>query len=197
MATSPRRVKMMLEWIKMEGIQRDSIRSSRLHNERANACVQSLSGLRLTDLGSGDGEVVVQAASEGMAASGFELNPSLVAISKLRWALARVSAAPGGSARFVIGNLLEAPIGGEDVIMVFGVPPLMPLVADKLAKEAKDGSLVFCHRFPLPGWTHIREGDGCLLYRVDKGTPLIEPGMVGTLAAGIKKESPAVPPEKL
>lgn len=157
---------MMLEWISVTRAQSASTYIGAGVKGVATGTKRRVAGLRLSDLGSGDGEVVVQAARAGMVATGYELNPSLVAISRLRWLLARPSAEKGGSARFVIGNLLEAAIGDEDVIMVFGVPPLMPMVAKKLEREAKAGALVFCHRFPLPGWTPVQQGDGCLLYRV-------------------------------
>ena len=37
--------------------------------------LQGLQGLRLVDFGSGDGRIVAAAASKGMVATGYELNP--------------------------------------------------------------------------------------------------------------------------
>jgi len=69
---------------------------------------------------------------------------------------------------------MDAPadeMKAQDLIMVFGVPPLMPLVKSKLTSEARPGALVFCHRFPLPDWKPVREGDGCLLYKIGVSEP--------------------------
>lgn len=129
------------------------------------------------DLGSGDGEAVLVAAARGMAAAGVELNPSLVAISRLRAWRAGVSSQPRadadagagpGSASFSLGNLLDAPVGRYDVIFVFGVVPLMPRIAAKLAAEARPGAWVAAHKFPLVGhgWEAALVGadDGVYLY---------------------------------
>jgi len=147
----------------------------------------SLAGARFVDLGSGDGIVVVAAAHAGMRACGVELNPVLWAVSIARAELSGVGYAaaassavsralgrpagstPPGSARFEIGNLLNTPVGGMDVVMVFGVAPLMPSVSAKLASELAEGSLVVMNRFRLPGgdgWVMEDEADNMALYRV-------------------------------
>ena len=56
---------------------------------------RSLAGLRLVDMGSGDGRIVVEAAKRGMAAEGWELNPVLVAASRASAVAEGVSASLG------------------------------------------------------------------------------------------------------
>lgn len=114
-------------------------------------------GQHFIDLGSGDGEAVLVAAQRGMIAHGVELNPSLVAFSKLR-------AWRGGlrdTASFSMGNLLEADVSPYSVVFVFGVVPLMPRIAAKLAAECAPDAYVCCHKFPLTGsgWEAARVGE--------------------------------------
>jgi SAM-dependent methyltransferase len=145
--------------------------------DRVPAGVRSPPGRRAAfiDLGSGDGEAVLVAARRGMAAVGVELNPSLVAISRLRaWGEGlEPSSRPrdgdhGGSASFSLGNLLDAPVGGYDVVFVFGVVPLMPRISAKLAAEAHPACWVAAYKFPLAGhgWEGALVGadDGVYLY---------------------------------
>jgi hypothetical protein len=71
----------------------------RLHAmlDRLPARVAGGPGRRFLDLGSGDGEAVLVAAACGLAAHGVELNPTLVAFSRLRaW---RAGAAASGANR--------------------------------------------------------------------------------------------------
>ena len=104
-------------------------------------------GARFLDLGSGDGEAVLVAASRGLVAHGVELNPSLVAFSRLRaWRAA-------SGATFSWGNLFDAgaDVARSDVVFVFGVVPLMPRIAAMLAERCHPGAFVCVHKFPLRG----------------------------------------------
>jgi SAM-dependent methyltransferase len=112
-------------------------------------------GKRFIDLGSGDGEAVIVAAKRGMAAHGVEINPTLVAVARVRAAAAGL---PSARCSFALGNLWATPLAGYDVIMVFGVPPMMARLQTKLEAEADHGAFVCSHKFPLPGWAGRRVG---------------------------------------
>jgi hypothetical protein len=105
------------------------------------------------DWGAGDGVTVLAAAARGAAARGVELNPSLWLWAPARAARARARgdfAASGGSAAFELGDLFKHSVADADVVMLYGVAPLMPRLAAKLAAEAKPDVVILSHRFPLP-----------------------------------------------
>jgi hypothetical protein len=53
---------------------------------------------------------------------------------------------------FNLGDLWATPIGDFDVVMVFGVVPMMPRLRQKLESELKHDAYVCSHKFPLVGW---------------------------------------------
>ncbi|EEC14740.1 conserved hypothetical protein, partial [Ixodes scapularis] len=100
----------------------------------------------LVDLGSGDGRIVFEAAKLGFVpAVGVELNPWLVAYSKIR-ALATKS--PKTS--FLRMDLWKFELSGFDNVVVFGVQEMMPALEQKLADELSSDAWVVACRFPLP-----------------------------------------------
>lgn len=121
--------------------------------------------LRLTDLGSGGGELVIQAATIGFRARGVELNPWLVALSRLRAWRARAR-----QSSFRRQCLWSTPLNNEDVIVVFGVPAMMSRLADKLANECKPDAWVASNTFELPGWRAERRVGGVYFYVVRNNT---------------------------
>ena len=103
-------------------------------------------GRRFVDLGSGDGVAVIEAAKRGMIAHGVELNPTLVALSKvLAW-----HGGVSGQATFELGNMFAHGLRGYSVIMVFGVIPLMARVGAKIEAEVEGPVCIISHKFPLP-----------------------------------------------
>lgn len=73
------------------------------------------------DLGSGDGVAVIEAARQRMQSVGVELNPSLVLLAKYgAW-----RAGVGSDTKFILGNMFEHDTSPYDVVLVFGVKPLM------------------------------------------------------------------------
>lgn len=119
--------------------------------------------LQVVDLGSGSGEVVVEAARDGHAAVGYELNVWLVAAS--RWRAAR--AGVGERARFVWGDMWEAEVGAADAVVVFGVPGIMQRVGRKLEGECRAGCLVCCNSFRIEGWRARSATANVWTYAVD------------------------------
>jgi SAM-dependent methyltransferase len=107
---------------------------------------------RYVDLGAGDGTATLAAAARGWTATGIELNPTL-------WLLAsaRRLAAPRDArtrSRFVLGDLFARGarrwLQRADCVMVFGVTPLMPRLADLLRRECRPGCFVLAYRFRVP-----------------------------------------------
>ena len=71
---------------------------------------------------------------------------------------------------FVWGDMWSQKIGEADVVMVFGVRPLMPRIAQKIGSECKPGTYVMSYRFRIPHLGDLeveerevsRHGDGDL-----------------------------------
>lgn len=122
-------------------------------------------GQRLTDLGSGGGEIVLGAASRGFNARGVELNPWLVLLSRLRAFRAHDSSR---TAAFRRECMWQTNLAREDVIVCFGVPRIMGRLRDKLAVECKAGAWVCSNTFELPGWTPARREAGVHFYLILK-----------------------------
>jgi hypothetical protein len=74
-----------------------------------------------------------------------------------------------GTATFRNGNLFNTALGGYDVVLVFGVVPIMRRLEVKLARECPPHVLICSHKFPLPldqgtGLRKIADVDGFLVY---------------------------------
>ena len=133
--------------------------SSSRHNGRDQLPAASVRRKKFYDLGSGDGEAVLAAASAGWNATGIELNPTLWLISQMR----RVLSPPHvrQHARFVMGDMFKHSIKSADAVMIFGVQPLMPRVASKIANECSAETCVLSYRFRIPTKeTATHNGDG-------------------------------------
>lgn len=106
--------------------------------------------LRFVDLGSGDGTAVFASASQGWQATGMELNPTLWFLSSLR----RLSHPRDVRIRssFIWGDMFSRSdvLRKADCVMVFGVTPLMPRIAQMVQKECRPGTCIMSYRFRVP-----------------------------------------------
>lgn len=117
--------------------------------------------VRMVDIGSGNGELVVEAAKLGLECEGYELNWILVLASLVRaWA-----AGPEVEARFHWKNLWGANLSSFDVVVVFGVPEIMAKLQARFVKDLKPGTVVCSNQFPLPIWVPFKEENGVLCYK--------------------------------
>jgi len=116
---------------------------------------RSLKGLRLMDFGSGDGRIVAAAATRGMHAVGYEVNPYLVWWSRLR-NRAALTQAPG-SAQIRWANAWSADLRRTDVVTMYGRPGdgLMAKAAAKCEAELPPNAAVVSHFFDIPGWERL------------------------------------------
>ena len=121
--------------------------------------VDSVKGMRMVDIGSGDGRLVREAASAGFGSSiGIEMNPWLVLISK--WRLRKI---PGSQIIWANAwdKMDELSKFGPDVITFYGRPGqgLMTKFG-KMAEDISDSSgksiIVVSNKFHIPNW-HLRQ----------------------------------------
>ena len=102
--------------------------------------------LRLIDLGSGDGSLLRGAARAGYGhATGYEINPALVALSKA-WPHRGTST----STETRWGSMWEADVSSADVITCYGVPPIMERLGLKLRDELPAGAIICSNGYEVP-----------------------------------------------
>lgn len=109
-------------------------------------------GLRVIDLGCGDGRLLVaaKASCPGIAAEGWEA-------SLIPWVLGRWKTRRLRGVRLRLGNLWKADVREADVIFVYLWPSMMERLSHTLKQQAKPGCLVISHAFALPGYEAVEE----------------------------------------
>lgn len=110
-------------------------------------------GMKVYDLGSGDGRLLKLAAENGAAAVGFEINPFLVLYSKLKFYFS--------PHRKLIkvhwSNFWKADFHDADVVFVYLLPWKMEKLEKTLRSKLKKGSLVVSNSFIFPDWPVLRK----------------------------------------
>lgn len=128
--------------------------------EHIFALADARPGELLVDMGSGNGAVLLAAAERGIRARGVEINPFWVWYS--RWRIARRGLSH--RATVVRGDMFTHPIADANVIFLFLVPAAMARLSERIRREALPGARIIAHRFPLPGWTPVKEREKIMLY---------------------------------
>jgi cyclopropane fatty-acyl-phospholipid synthase-like methyltransferase len=126
--------------------------------ERMVTAANIKQGMRVADLGSGDGRIAIAFARKGATAVGFEINPLLVWYSRYKVRRAGLtSQVQISTANFWGQNLSEF-----DVVTVFGINHVMDRLETKLKRELRPGAIVISNAFRLPN-LKLREAQGSLL----------------------------------
>jgi cyclopropane fatty-acyl-phospholipid synthase-like methyltransferase len=101
------------------------------------------------DLGSGEGEVVIEAARRyGVRAVGVELDAERVSNAEKN----AVAAGVTDRVTFVERDLFEVDIGEATVVTLYLFPALMQRLLPKLLRELRPGTRIVSHDFRLPDW---------------------------------------------
>ena len=118
-------------------------------------------GEKMFDLGSGDGRIVIMAASKFQAeATGVELDPSLARQSSEELRRRNLEK----TSRIIAGDILKQDYSSADLVTAYLLPKAMELVRPILEKQLKKGARVVAHDFEMVGWkaerTETIEDDG-------------------------------------
>ena len=101
------------------------------------------------DLGSGDGRIVIAAASDfGARGVGIEIDPRLVA-SSTRWA---ERAGLTERVRFVQQDIFDADLRPATVVTLYLTRELNLRLRSKLMVELRPGTRIVSHRFDMGNW---------------------------------------------
>lgn len=115
-------------------------------------------GQVLLELGSGDGRVLAMAADRGIKAIGYELNPILVAYSRVRLWKYR------GLAEVRFANFWSKELPECDGIYVFLLDKYMDKLYKKVMQEMTNPVRLVSFAFQIPGYKHTTEKNGLYLY---------------------------------
>lgn len=116
----------------------------------------------VADLGAGDGRIVIAFAQRGARTEGFELNPILVLLARMRIRIAGLRS----DARIHMKNYWHEDLARFSVVTIFGFPPMMEDLRRKLEKELRPGTRILSNSFQVPGWKYKDTRDGVYLYIV-------------------------------
>ena len=122
-------------------------------------------GDTVIDLGSGDGRIVLMAASEfGADAVGIEADPLRVLMSR---ALIR-SRGLGDRVEVAWGNFFKAGLGAASVVTVYQSTAINRKLREKLQEELGPGARVVTYSFLVEGWepAKVDEKTGLYLYEM-------------------------------
>jgi len=108
---------------------------------------------RLYDLGSGDGRIVITAATRfGAAGVGIDLNPKRIRD-------AEVNARDAGASDlvdFVLGDIFDADLSPATVVTLYLLPDVNRRLLPKLLSELRPGTRIVSHNYGLGDWTPER-----------------------------------------
>lgn len=116
----------------------------------------------VTDLGSGDGSILVEAAKRGALGVGVEVNPFLV------WHSRRHVRKIGleNKIKIVKSDFREHHLGSTDVVFLYLWPSTLEELRDKFSRELKPGTRVVSNGFPLSYFSPSLSKNGIYVYRV-------------------------------
>ena len=117
----------------------------------------------VTDLGSGDGRLLIAAVQAGAAtADGYEIHPGLVWVSRLK------NRAQKMSERIVIyqKTFWEADLSKTTVVLLYQIPDSMKRLEEKLRRELPSGARVVSHAFLFTTWQPAETHGKIRLYKV-------------------------------
>jgi ribosomal protein L11 methylase PrmA len=118
-------------------------------------------GMRVLDLGSGDGRVVIALAQAGAQAYGFEINPILVVWSNYKIRKSGLA----NRATVLRKNFWNESFAEYELVVIFGMSHIMDKLEQKLRTELKPGTLVISNIFQFPNWAAIAEEEGVRVYK--------------------------------
>lgn len=117
-------------------------------------------GATIIDLGSGDGAFALQAAKRGYNVIGYEINPILVLVARIRTIRYRKQVT------MYLRDFWRVQLPEVDAIYVFLIDRYMEKLEKKLVSELKKPTLVVSHVFKLPTIQPIKENQNTAVYKI-------------------------------
>lgn len=118
-------------------------------------------GVKVAELGSGDGRVAIAFAQVGAEVDGYEVNPLLVLRARRNVAKAGLQK----QVKILTKSYWDADLSEYDVVSVYGITYIMKDLSKKLRTELRPGAVVVSNYFVLPNWRKAKTLKGVHLYR--------------------------------
>lgn len=118
-------------------------------------------GQRMVDLGSGDGRIVIAFAQKGIEAHGYEINPVLVLMSRLK--IRRLGLQKLAQIHFK--DYWQDNFSKYDAVTLYVSPLVVGSIGKKLRRELKKRGQVVSNSFKIPHLKIVKEENGVMLYR--------------------------------
>lgn len=116
-------------------------------------------GMKIYDLGSGEGKLLFLAAKQGATAIGLEINPFLAL-----WTALKAWFSPYRKIQVRWANFWKADLAAADVVFVYLLPWRMDRLARLLKTQLKPGALIVSNSFIFPDWKIIRQNQKNHIY---------------------------------
>lgn len=135
---------------------------SKKHLQTILIFLEGKKNLNCVDLGSGDGKILLALAKNGYEITGYEINPFLVLLSKIKILLSGNQE----KAKVVRETFWEISLSQFDVVIFFGIGYMMDRIEKKALKELKKGAKIISVRFELPNLKPIRAQNNVFMYEI-------------------------------
>lgn len=117
-------------------------------------------GMKIVDLGSGDGRMVLEFAKQGGLVTGYEIKPELVEKSKRRIEEAGLKE----HAYVYLKNFWESDLSEFDLVYIYGMNSILGRLEKKLDAELRPGRKVISNIFRFPHWKIKKSKNSVHLY---------------------------------
>jgi SAM-dependent methyltransferase len=117
-------------------------------------------GMKVYDLGSGDGRLLILAANQGAQATGYEINPFLVLFTYVR----KLFSQNRNSIHVYWKNFWTAHFSDADIVYIYLLPWRMDTLEAKLKKQLKPGAKVVSNSFIFKNWKPIESDPDTHVY---------------------------------
>lgn len=119
------------------------------------------SGEKMVDLGSGNGKLLIAFARAGAIATGYEINPWLVAWAK--WRVWRSGVADRVTIHWQ--SFWRQNLTDYDVVVTYLLPKTMVNLQPLLESQTKPSVRIISNAFILPDWKPLKTANNVYLYR--------------------------------
>lgn len=136
------------------------VRSSNIATDAMIRLGRIKPGMKVYDLGSGDGTLLFRAAALGATAIGLEINPFLVLWTKLRILLS-------GQQNHIFAlwrNFVTADFSDADVVFVYLLPWKMAALEALMKKRCRKGTRIVSNSFVFPTLKRVGENQNVHVY---------------------------------